>query len=424
MTSLEEFKNKLAEIMTIKKELAPGTGGAGIALFQEDNTEEGSDPDMDALNQLDQETPEEDTTDPNQENSDQNDSNTEDNQDQDQEDGSKSDEVDQQEDQNPPPQQPQQSDNQKIQEMFKDTGNPDLDYSLTNDNNVRMYKFKFTYAGINVDDLMKSDEEKSGGLSKKELESRLSPEQLHYYNDKWQKLRDKYPQIAQREKNILIYNANIMLMINDKSGKEIPLPENRKTEAFKKINTMMDKKFGETWQDMPEALNFLKNIKINFSNEKPVRNNLLSVNVLQEKDGITGSSLIPFNKIYIEVPTSVQNFLRMNQEMGIYNDSSIFQSLSSDFKEGGKSVGSMDAIIKGSAKKEENTDKSEEDSSDGGDGGGGMGDLGGDMGGGDLGGDIGGDTGDTGDENSGDTGDENSGDTGDENTETDAESVL
>jgi uncharacterized membrane protein YgcG len=447
MPSLDEFKLKIQEILNVKKygsqplnqavpaqnatgpevnqslQVGPTNQGnnntPGVCLFQEEGEE---DPDAAELDQIDQElNAEEGGEDPNA---------TEPPQEQPEETPDQPEEAPQDNQEAPPAAPaPHQNDNQKVQEMFKDTGQPEVDYSLSNENNLRLYKFKFTYAGINVDDLMKSDEEKKGGLTRKELESRLSPEQLHYYNDKWQKLRDKFPQIAQREKNVIIHNANIMLLVNDKNGEEIPLPEAKRIEAYKKIFAMMDKKFGDKWQDLPEALNFLKNIKINFSKEKPVRNNLMSIKVIQEKDSINGGSLIPFNKIYIEVPQSVQNFIRVNQETEIYNNSSIYQALSSDFKEADRTVGTMDAIIKGKptedeANKEGGEGGGDEGGDSGGGGGGGMGDLGGgggDMGGGetpdllDLGpeGEAGADTGDTGD--TGDTsGGEEKTDTGEE----------
>jgi hypothetical protein len=414
MAELDEFKTKLRELMNLKKELAPGTGGAGVVLFQEEG-EENKDQDMADLEKLDQElsadeSNPEDAPEENQDNTDTEPS----------DETSDTTEEPQTEPEQAPPQN-NQNDNQKVQEMFKDTGSPEVDYSLSNENNVRLYKFKFTYAGINVDELMQNDQEKKSGLSRKELESRLSPEQLHYYNEKWKKLREKFPQIPQREKNVAIHNANIMLLINDKDGQEIPLPEEKKLEAYKKINKMMETKFGAEWQDLPEALNFLKNIKINFSNDRPVRHNLLSVKVLQEKDKIKDIPLIPFNKIYVEVPSSVQGFLRISQDSGIYNGSSIYQALSSDFKEADRTLGTMDAIIRGTPEETDEQDTGNEDTGgDTGGDGGGM-DLGGGSGDlGDMGGDLGGD-GDTTD-TTGDTGDTGE-DTGDE-TDTNTDNAL
>jgi hypothetical protein len=419
MLPIDEFRNRLKEIMSKKNELAtaPMASGVGGCLFQEEGEE---DPDAAALDALDKETTD-DGTDV-----------TPDAADAPEEAGNDAGEEPASEEPSPeetetsPEEQPapqnNQSDSQKVQEMFKDTGVPEVDYSLSNENNVRLYKFKFTYAGIDVNELMKSDDEKKSGLTRKELESRLSPEHLHYYTSKWKSLREKYQQIPEREKNICIHNANIMLLINNQDGEEIPLPNHKQVEAYKKINVMMDKKFGPEWQDLPEALNFLKNIKINFSNKTPVRTNLLSVKVLEEKDKITGKSLIPFNKIYVDVPTSVQNFIRVNQESQIYNDSSIFQALASDYKEADRTVGTMDVIIKG-APAEEEAPESGGDSGggDSGGGGGGMGDLGGDIGGG---GDV--SMPDTGEETA-DTDDtsgaEDTGDTGDSGSEK-TDSVL
>jgi hypothetical protein len=414
MSEIEEFKKRLQEILKPKTELAPQTGAHGVVMMQEEGD------DIDAqLDQLDKETKADGDT----ENTDstEGDQDTQDTQDtENQEDTNTGDQEEpQQEPENNQPEQPQnKNDQQKVQEMFKDTGAPDVDYSLGNENNVRLYKFKFTYAGVDVNDLMKNDEEKRIGLTRKELESRLSPEQLHYYKDKWKTLREKFPQIPQREKNVAIHNANIMLSINNKEGEEIPLPEDKRLQAYKKINAMLEKKFGTEWQDLPEALNFLKNIKINFSDERPVKNNLLSVKVLAEKDGVTDKPLIPFNKIYVETPASVQGFLRMSQESDLYNGSSIYQSLSSDFKESDRTKGTMDAIIKGDAEEQEETSNTDGESSDDGSGGGGGGGMGGDTGGDegtpdllDLGGE---DTGDAGGDTGGDTGEDTGGDTTDD----------
>lgn len=297
-----------------------------------------------------------------------------------------------------------QNDAQKLKQMFTDSGDLVYDYSLTNEFNQRLFKFKFTYAGIDINQLMTSNDERAVGALKSELENRLSPEQRFYYVQKWKSLRKKYPDIEKREKNIIIHNSNIMMMVNDELGEEIPLPENKKKEAYEKIDKLLIQKFGDEWLDSEEALNFLKNIKINFSNEKPVRTNLLSIRVMEEKDNITNSDLIPFNKIYIDIPSSIRNFLKSNETNEFYNNSSIFQNLISDFRNYSKVSGNNDIVIRGTPIQEPEEQKSDTNTDvDSGGSSGGMG--GGDLGGGDLGGDLGGSTDVSGDITSPDEGD-------------------
>jgi hypothetical protein len=285
-----------------------------------------------------------------------------------------------------------QNDAQKLKQMFSDSGDLVYDYSLTNEFNQRLFKFKFTYSGIDINQLMTSNDERTVGALKSELENRLSPEQRFYYINKWKSLRKKYPDIEKREKNIIIHNTNIMMMVNDDFGEEIPLPEEKKKEAYEKIDKLLIQKFGDEWLDNQEALDFLKNIKINFSNDKPVRTNLLSISIMDQKDKVTNSDLVPFNKIYIDIPVSIRNFLKSNETNEFYNSSSIFQNLISDFRNYSKISGSMDSVIKGTPTQEpteQDPNATGDTSADGASAG-----MGGGMsGGGDVGGstDIGGD---------------------------------
>jgi hypothetical protein len=389
MTDLNEFKDKLRKIFdrTPKKiEDNIGSSGNGQILFNEEEPEEAA-PEIPPPDQPEEQAPEQPAD-------------------------TGSTEQPQQPEQPEQPEQPaeappadgaqnpapapaptinqNQNDAQKLKQMFTDSGDLVYDYSLTNEFNQRLFKFKFTYAGIDVNQLMTSNDERTVGALKSELENRLSPEQRFYYVTKWKSLRKKYPEIEKREKNIIIHNTNIMMMVNDDFGEEIPLPEEKKKEAYEKIDKLLIQKFGEEWLDSQEALDFLKNIKINFSNDKPVRTNLLSISIMDQKDKVTNSDLVPFNKIYIDIPVSIRNFLKSNETNEFYNSSSIFQNLISDFRNYSKISGNMDSIIKGTPTQE----PTEQDPNATGDASGGdSGGMGGGMGGGDIGGstDMGGD---------------------------------
>lgn len=89
----------------------------------------------------------------------------------------------------------QQSDQQKVQELYTDVGDPKVDYSLTSDSNVRLARFKFKYSGIDPITLM-SDDDINVGVRVDELESRLTPDQYLLYKQKNHELRIEFPAIA------------------------------------------------------------------------------------------------------------------------------------------------------------------------------------------------------------------------------------
>ena len=251
----------------------------------------------------------------------------------------------------------------KVKEMFTDTGDVHEDYSLSNENNKRLSKFRFTYAGLNIDDLM-TNEEKTLGVSADELYARLSPDQQEECLRKWKKLRNKFPEIEKREKKILIHNANIMIYKNNEEGRQIELPENLRKKAYEKI----------------EAL--LTTIKINFDDENPVKPNFLSIDNFND---ISKAGKISFNKMFVESPSSIKTFLRNNKENEYFNRSPIFQSLISDYREKDTSTGTLAPILYGT---QPPTEVPEESAAE--EGAGDEGSLGGrgDMGGGDGGGDV------------------------------------
>lgn len=271
------------------------------------------------------------------------------------------------------------SDQDKVNKLYKDTGNPELDYSLTNPNNVRLYAFKFKNAGIDPFSLM-SETEQTEGLRSDELEARLTPEQLNVYKEKNSDLRNEFKLISEREMNIAIYNSNTPLLVNDQKGNSVSLRHpNDQKQAIGKLADYMTRNFGNDWVDNRKAISFLQNIKVNFSEDPKIRPNLVGKSIFETDEE---TSIIHFNKLFSEIPESVNTFIKENQDSEEYKKSSIFRTLVDDFK--GSGVGgsrtSIYPVIRNESLSEgEETapEGTEEDNTDEGAG---------DLGGGDFGG--------------------------------------
>lgn len=236
------------------------------------------------------------------------------------------------------------SDEEKVRTLFTDTGDPKIDYSVNSEANQRLAKFKFSYAGINLDNLL-TKKEKEIGVRVNEILDRLTPDQYYTYIQKSKELRKEFPKIAEREKRIIIYNSNIQFFINDEKGfpKKIT-NKNDLANAIKKLEKYMDKKFGDDWVDDQDAIEFLKNIKVNFSEESKITPNLLPISFLYQ-EVLDEFSL--FNKIYIDFPQSVKTFIEKNIDNDLFIKSPIFKSFINDYEENtNSSKMSIYAIIK------------------------------------------------------------------------------
>jgi hypothetical protein len=240
---------------------------------------------------------------------------------------------------------PNLSDEDKVKKMFTDTGDIHEDYSLSNDYNRRLAKFKFTYGGVNVDELM-TNIERTEGVTSDELMSRLSPDQKENVDRKWKTLRNKFEQIATRERYILIHNANIIMKKNDEEGIPRDLEDNLKKKAYEKVDAMMKKRYGEEWVDEDKAIDFLKSIKINFSEENAVKPNLID---LRDFISMVSEQQIAFNTMYVDTPSSINSFIRNNRDNEFYNRSPIFQSLISDYRDNDTSTGTLYPVITGTS---------------------------------------------------------------------------
>jgi hypothetical protein len=303
----------------------------------------------------------------------------------------------------------------KIKSLFTDTGNPEVDWSISSENNTRLATFKFKAIGIIPNELM-TEEEKSQGIYSDVLESRLTPEQKFMYKENIKKLRNDYPLLSEREKNIILWNAKIPIMAKTGEGEILNIYENNDfiKQAFEKIDEFLTKRFDENWQDDKDAIEFIRDVKINFTKDKSkITPNLMMKNDIIEKNKTGG---IIFNKLNTETPEPIVKFVRENFDKDDFKTSSIFNTFANDFTEtGGISRGSFFPIIKGIVEESEESGSEEDEESDddfGGDFGGDSGDDSGDDFGVDL--DIGDDSDIEGDEEEPDLGDEEEIDLGEE----------
>lgn len=240
------------------------------------------------------------------------------------------------------PSEPVQSDEQKVDSMFTDTGNIDFDYSLSNENNVRLAKFKFKNANVDYSSML-VEAEKETGVPADEIELRMSPEQKIVYRNSNITLRKKYPKIDAREKNIIIYNSNVPFVKRDVSGNEVPLEEKEIQDAYKKINQYMIKKYGQYWQDKHAAIDFITSIKVNFSSKNSIRPNLsYAKDLFPESDDQMG---LPFDTVSIKIPNDVDEFLRQNLENEKFKKSSVFRTLASVYLDQNTKSNGVYAII-------------------------------------------------------------------------------
>lgn len=282
------------------------------------------------------------------------------------------------EDEDTEPEKDYSTDSEKISELYTDTGIPEQDYSLTNESNIRLAKFKFKNAGIDPFQIM-DESEKKDGVRSNDLESRLTPDELELYKEKNHILRQEFPKLAEREKKVIIFNSNIPMMYNDENGmpREISHP-NDENQAINKVLEYMDRMFKEDWVDQKNAIKFLQSVKINFSEEQKIRPNLIEMRYFEESD----SHIVPFNKLFVSIPQSVQQFITENQDKEEYKKSSVFRTLIDDYagQGPGSSKTSVYPIIRDeSLVEDEDTDStvddSEEDTGDTGEGFGADGDL-------------------------------------------------
>ena len=221
-------------------------------------------------------------------------------------------------------------DNSKVDSMFKDIGKPETDYGLTNPNNIRLAKFRFKRAGITVEQMMDETEQKIGMTAEK-LIYRLTPEQYESYKDKGKELRKKYDLIEKREKNIIMFNSRIPIYYRDENTKEVQKIDehnpNLLKNAFSKIDEFMIKRFGEQWVDDLNAVDFLQGIKVNFADKETITPNMITAKFFATEE----DKIMPFNKLYVKTPKSVDDFVKENKENQSYLRSAVYRALAAGY---------------------------------------------------------------------------------------------
>jgi len=230
---------------------------------------------------------------------------------------------------------------QKVERLYIDSGEVNTDYSNTNESNIRLAKFKFDNAGIVLDKVLNEDD-LNDGISVKDIENRLTPEQSDLYRMKNKELRKRYPLIDKREKMCLIHNAHIPFSKRDESYNSIEIDENQRKQAYEKLNAYLEKHFAQQWQDKAKFINFLKTIKINFSDKPAIRANLINSRMFINEDD---SNIIPLDKVYSPTPKSIQELILDNNEDEKFTKSNIFRTLNSAFNQEVASSGSLYVII-------------------------------------------------------------------------------
>lgn len=238
------------------------------------------------------------------------------------------------------------SDTQKVDQLYSDTGDISYDYGAGTEPNLRLSRFKFINAGIEPE-LYMDEEEMMTGVPSNVIEDRLSPEQKELYFDSNKKIREKYPKIAEREKNILIYNSGTPFVTYDLDNNEVQIEDPAQLkQAYKRIDDYLIKRYGVNWQDKRDAVEMLKNVKVNFDDKQKVQPNLIRSEDITPSDE-TEVSKIPFNKVSVETPPYIGEFIRSNIGNPEFQKSSIFSSLSSPYLTGEGKSDSPYAIIKG-----------------------------------------------------------------------------
>lgn len=239
----------------------------------------------------------------------------------------------------------------KVESMFKDIGKPETDYGLTNPNNIRLAKFRFKKAGITIDQMMNEVEQKVG-LTAEKLIYRLTPEQYESYKDKGKELRKKYDLIEKREKNIIMFNSRIPIYYSDKNTGEVQKIDednpNLLKNAYSKIDEFMIKRFGEQWVDDLNAVDFLQGIKVNFAVKESITPNMITAKFFATEE----EKIMPFNKLYVKTPKSVDDFVKENKENQTYLRSAVYRALAAGYLDDSTDRTGVFAMLKGDAAEE------------------------------------------------------------------------
>jgi hypothetical protein len=98
--------------------------------------------------------------------------------------------------------------------------------------------------------------------------------------------------------------------------------------AFKKINSFLVEKFGENWVDDFNAVDFIHSIKINFANNDSITPNMLTTKFFEDN---VESKIVPFNKLFVKTPPSVDAFIKETKEDQNLKRSAVYRTIAAGY---------------------------------------------------------------------------------------------
>lgn len=168
---------------------------------------------------------------------------------------------------------------------------------------------------------------------------------------------------------VLIHNARVPMSKRDEKYNEVKIDNDQRKQAYEKLNAYMVDHFSQSWQDKTKYVDFLKTIKVDFSDKPAIRANLINTKLFISEDD---ENIIPLDKVYSQIPKSVQELILDNSDDEDFAKSNIFRTLNSSFSQEAGSSGSLYAIINseniklgdGNDTDEKEQDDTKDDSSD------------------------------------------------------------
>jgi hypothetical protein len=91
-----------------------------------------------------------------------------------------------------------------------------------------------------------------------------------------------------------------------------------------------------------DALDFVQSIKVNFSERESITPNMLTLKFFDKSD----NDMIPFNKLYVKTPKSVDDFIKENKDNQDYLRSSVYRAMAAGYLESSTDRNGVFATIK------------------------------------------------------------------------------
>jgi hypothetical protein len=128
-----------------------------------------------------------------------------------------------------------------------------------------------------------------------------------------------------------MFNSRIPIYYRDENTKEVQKIDehnpNLLKNAFSKIDEFMIKRFGEQWVDDLNAVDFLQGIKVNFAEKETITPNMITAKFFATEE----EKIMPFNKLYVKTPKSVDDFVKENKENQSYLRSAVYRALAAGY---------------------------------------------------------------------------------------------